>query len=160
MKKKTITGVARATMLLTLVSTILLATGTGLALDKAESSSILADRRHQLETIPEIPIATSGDNVYMTWWSNKSGNNEVMFRASTDGGATFGDKINLSNTADADSVDANVEATGDNVYVTWWERNQTVNDPVARISADNGETFGPLLRLAINGTIGEEQEED
>ena len=32
-----------------------------------------------------------------------------MFRASTDGGATFGDKINLSNTADADSVDANVE---------------------------------------------------
>ena len=26
-----------------------------------------------------------------------------MFRASTDGGATFGDKINLSNTTDADS---------------------------------------------------------
>ena len=40
-------------MLLTLVSTILLATSNGLALDKAESSSILADRRHQLETMPD-----------------------------------------------------------------------------------------------------------
>jgi hypothetical protein len=43
------------------------------------------------------PIATSGDNVYIAWWTNKTGNNEVMFRASTDNGATFGDKINLSN---------------------------------------------------------------
>ena len=96
----------------------------------------------------------------MTWWTNKSGNNEVMFRASADGGATFGDKINLSNTTDAESIDANVEALGDNVFVTWWERNQTVNDPVTRLSTDNGETFGPLLRLAVNGTIGEGQEEE
>ena len=44
------------------------------------------------------PIATSDNNVYITWWSNKTGNEEVMFRASTDNGATFGDKINLSNT--------------------------------------------------------------
>ena len=36
------------------------------------------------------PIATSGDkNVYVTWWSNKTANEEVMFKASTDGGKTF-----------------------------------------------------------------------
>jgi hypothetical protein len=29
-----------------------------------------------------------------------------MFRASTDNGATFGDKMNLSNTTEADSDDA------------------------------------------------------
>jgi hypothetical protein len=29
-----------------------------------------------------------------------------MFRASVDGGVTFGDKINLSNSTDADSIDA------------------------------------------------------
>jgi hypothetical protein len=46
----------------------------------------------------EAPAVISGDNIYITWWSNKTGNNEVLFRASTDGGATFGDKINLSNT--------------------------------------------------------------
>ena len=49
------------------------------------------------------PIATSGNNIYIAWWANKTGNNEVMFRASTDGGKTFGDKINLSNSTKADS---------------------------------------------------------
>ena len=100
------------------------------------------------------PIATSGDNVYITWWTNKTGNEEVMFRASTDNGATFGDKINLSNTTAADSDDAEIAASGDSVYVSWWERNETSDTPVARVSNDNGATFGPMLMLATNGTIG------
>jgi hypothetical protein len=101
-----------------------------------------------------VPIATSGENVYITWWTNKTGNEEVMFRASTDNGATFGDKINLSNTTEADSDDAEIAASGANVYVTWWERNETSDQPVLRISNDNGKTFGPLMMLATNGTIG------
>jgi hypothetical protein len=44
-------------------------------------------------------------------------------------------------------------AEGANVIVTWWERNQTSNTPVARISTDGGETFGPMLMLATNGTL-------
>src|SRR5918911_1799296 len=102
----------------------------------------------------KAPMATSGDNnVYVTWWTNKSGNNEVMFRASNDGGATFAKKINLSNTTTAESEDAQIAAAGKNVYVTWWERNQTANIPVMKISADNGKSFGPMLKLASNGTI-------
>jgi hypothetical protein len=46
------------------------------------------------------------------------------------------------------------------VIVTWWERNQTANEPVARVSTDNGATFGPTLVLATNGTIGEVAEEE
>src|SRR5205823_1561704 len=91
------------------------------------------------------PIATSGDNVYVSWWTNKTGNDEVMFRASTDGGKTFGNKINLSNSTKADSQDAQIDASGDRVFVTWWERNATSNEPVVRISTDNGKTFGPIL---------------
>jgi hypothetical protein len=35
----------------------------------------------------KAPVVISGDNVYIAWWSNKTGNNdEGMFRASTDGG--------------------------------------------------------------------------
>ena len=41
------------------------------------------------------PPAITGDNVYVAWWTNKTGNDEVLFRASTDAGKTFGDKINL-----------------------------------------------------------------
>jgi hypothetical protein len=106
------------------------------------------------EALLRAPIATSDNNVYITWWSNRTGNFEVMFRASTDNGVTFGDKMNLSNTTEADSDDAEIAASGDSVYVTWWERNDTSDTPVARVSNDNGATFGPLLGLAANGTIG------
>ena len=128
-----------------LVSTVLIAT-------EAEA------KKKKIGIIEEIavraPIATSGDNAYITWWSNKTGNMEVMFRASADKGVTFGDKMNLSNTTAADSDDAEIAASGDSVYVTWWERNDTSDTPVARVSNDNGATFGPLLMLATNGTIG------
>jgi hypothetical protein len=97
----------------------------------------------------KAPIATSGDNnVYVTWWSNKTGNDEVMFKASSDGGKTFGSKMNLSNTPNSDSQDAQIAAAGSNVYVTWWERNQTANEPVLRVSNDNGKTFGEKIMLS------------
>jgi hypothetical protein len=102
------------------------------------------------------PPAITGENVYVTWWTNNTANNndEVLFRASTDGGVTFGDKINLSNTTDADSTRAEIASDADGVVVTWWESNQTSETPVMRVSDDNGETFGPKLLLAVNGTIG------
>jgi hypothetical protein len=83
-----------------------------------------------------------------------------MFRASTDAGATFGDKINLSNTTDSDSSRVEIAGKGPNVLVSWWETNETADTPVARISTDNGATFGPMLMLATNGTIGEPAAEE
>jgi hypothetical protein len=111
-------------------------------------------------TDTKAPSAVSGDNIYITWWTNKTGNDEVLFRASTDAGTTFSDKINLSNTTGAESQDAEIVAEGGNVIITWWERNQTSDTPVIRVSTDNGATFGPMLMLATNGTIGESAEED
>ena len=105
----------------------------------------------------KAPVTISGNHVFVTWWTNQTGdNNEVMFRASATNGQTFSDKINLSNSTDADSQDAKIEATeGGDVIITWWERNQTSDVPVARISNDNGTTFGPILILGSNGTLGE-----
>lgn len=121
-------------------------------LSSEANAQIFSDRRHTTLVI-DAPIAVSEDNVYVAWWTNKSGNNEVLFRASNDDGATFGDKINLSKTPESESEDVEIQASDNNVYVTWWERNQTSNDPVMRISNDNGETFGPLLPLAVNGIL-------
>ncbi len=113
----------------------------------------------------KAPVAISGENIYIAWWTNntENGNEEVMFRASTDGGATFGDKMNLSNTTDADSWRVEIAGEGEAVVVSWWETattaaNQTSDTPVARISTDGGETFGPMLRLATNGTLTSAEE--
>ena len=110
------------------------------------------------------PIAISGDNVYIVWTTDKNipnNNSEVLFRASTDNGATFGDKINLSNSTTMDSINAEIAATdGDEVIATWWERNQTSEEPVFRASADNGITFGPLIPLSTNSTLAQQEVEE
>jgi hypothetical protein len=141
----------RAIIMMALVSIII---GIGIIPILLQQQSTYA-HIHVNPRSENAPIATSGDNIYITWSTNKTGtNDEAMFRASTDGGKTFGDKINLSNSTKADSQDTQIDASGDRVFVTWWERNATSNEPVARISTDNGKTFGPLLKLAANGTIG------
>jgi len=94
------------------------------------------------------------NDVYVAWSTNKTGNDEVMYRLSSDAGKTFTDKINLSNTPNSDSVDVEISADEGRVAVSWWERNQTLNEPVIRISNDNGKTFGPVLKLASDGPIG------
>jgi hypothetical protein len=65
-----------------------------------------------------------------------------MLKASTDGGKTFEEKMNLSNSTKSESEDVQIAAAGPNVYVSWWERNATSNEPVLRVSNDNGKTFG------------------
>jgi hypothetical protein len=104
----------------------------------------------------KAPPAITGDNVYVAWWTNKTGNDEVMFRASTDIGKTFGDVINLSNSTDSNSTRVEIDSDANSVVVTWWETNQTDDTPVMRVSTDNGKTFGPLMKLAADGTLGGE----
>src|SRR5213594_2159980 len=88
---------------------------------------------------PRASIATSGDNVYLTWWDNKTGNNEVFFGASNDGGKTFDKEINLSNTRGG-SADSQVSAQGNNVYVTWWDNKTGDWQVFSKASNDNGKT--------------------
>ncbi len=124
------------------------------------ASAVASDSGVDVRSEPKAPMAVAGDNVYTTWWTNKSGNWEVMFRASNDGGATFGDKINLSNTTDADSENAEIVALGDSVFVSWWENSlqNATSESVLRVSNDAGNTFGPMVMLGQNGTIGSAEE--
>lgn len=97
-----------------------------------------------------VPLSASGNNVYVAWVSNKTGNWEVMFRVSDDNGKTFSDKINLSNTPGSNSLDPHIAAYGDNVYISWHD-NKTGNwDTYVRTSKDRGQTFGDTI--AIKGT--------
>src|SRR6185437_13660359 len=117
-------------IMIALVSTII---GIGVTPILLEQQSAYAVVRANVPGLG-APIATSGDNVYIAWWTNKTGNDEVMFRASTDKGQTFGDKINLSNTPNAQSTRAEIDSDANSVVVTWWETNQTANTPVMKIS--------------------------
>jgi len=136
--------------------------GTNILQQKQQLTHAFIDPEPDFKT--RAPIAISGEDVYIVWTTDKNmpnNNSEVMFRSSTDSGATFGDKINLSNTTTMDSINAEIGATdGDEVVVTWWEGNQTNKEPVFRASVDNGLTFGPLMYLGTNDTLAQEEVEE
>jgi hypothetical protein len=146
-----------AALLLVIVAIVgTFSTTTTTIIQSAEAWSDPVEPRSE----PKAPMAASqdGNNVYVVWWTNRSGNWEVMFRASNDSGATFGDKINLSNSPDTQSRTAEILAVGNNmVLVSWWELNENVhphtNESVMRVSTDAGQTFGPVINLGTNGTI-------
>ena len=46
-------------------------------------------------------------------------------------------------------MDAEIAADFNNVAVSRWERNATSNEPMASLSNDNGQPFGPILKLSI-----------
>ena len=141
----------RAIMLIALVSTII---GIGVTPILLQQSAYgIGGIGGGVQNDRKAPIATSGDNIYIAWWTNKTGNDEVMFRASTDNGATFGDKINLSNST-VNSERAEIGTSGKNVFVTWWQTMNGKDVPMLRVSTDNGKTFGPILNLSTNGTVG------
>jgi hypothetical protein len=159
-KKNNITEI---TAMLLLLATIVVVAGPAAIIginqpaDAVGGAGILGGR-----TDSKAPVVVSGDNIYIAWWTNKTenGNEEVMFRASNDGGATFSNKTNLSNSTDADSWRVEIAGEGENVVVSWWETNQTSDIPVARVSNDGGATFGPMILLAANGTLGSGEAEE
>src|SRR6266581_1101763 len=126
-----------------IVATTIAVTPTLMQIQSAHSSVISSTSRLIGGT-----IAVSGTNVYAAWWNNKTGDFEVMFRASADNGHTFGPKINLSNSPGVDSTAAQIGAEGKNVYVIWWETSGNTAEPFLRISYDNGNTFGQKIMLS------------
>ena len=153
--KKKINLIVKATTIVMLTTIIVFTTAgtTIIGINRSADAFVIPGLGGRTDS--KAPAIVSGDNIYVAWWTNntENGNEEVMFRASNDAGATFSDKINLSNSPDADSWRVEIAAEGADVIVTWWETNQTSDIPVVRLSTDGGQTFGPMLRLATNGTI-------
>ena len=132
-----------------IISALALTTLIGMAATQISNAShlpVIIERK--------APVDVAGDNIYVVWTTNKTGHDEVMFRVSTDAGKTFGDKIQLSDSKDADSVNVELGEDEGKIAVTWWEHNQTSIQPVMKVSTDNGKTFGDKIKLSSNGPIG------
>jgi hypothetical protein len=61
---------------------------------------------------------------------------DIYFARSTDGGDTFGERLNLSNNPRARNTEPRMVAAGENIYVVWYDSGVLL----AR-STDGGETF-------------------
>ncbi len=95
-------------------------------------------------------IAVSGNNLYVTWaFTVTNKDYDILFTQSTDGGATFGTPVNLSNTV-GDTGLPQMALSGNDVYVTW-ENNAPGNfDVFVARSTDNGKTFTIPVNVSNN----------
>jgi hypothetical protein len=106
----------------------------------------------------ELKVAASGNNVYVIANGAETPNNltspsDIFIRTSHDNGQTFDEPINLSNSTGIQSTRAEIEASGENVYVSWWDTLADGKDqPMLRTSNDGGKTFGEAIILTANST--------
>jgi hypothetical protein len=66
------------------------------------------------ESFGKSTVAVTGRHVYVAWHTNDTVNNneDVFFRASSDGGKTFGDKVYLSHTTGSNSTRIEIDSDG------------------------------------------------
>jgi hypothetical protein len=92
-------------------------------------------------------IATSGKNVFVIWHefpSAASTQPDVFLARSTNRGASFAGRVNLSNSIDVDSRDEAIATAKRNVYVVWSEN---LDELLLRRSTNDGSSFDTAVRL-------------
>jgi hypothetical protein len=97
-----------------------------------------------------ISVVARGNNVYVAWVDNTPGNEEIFFRASTNGGDTFSSTKNLSNNKGA-SGNLQMSSSGDAVRIVWQDNNSPSNSEVFFKESENrGTAFGSTKNLSMN----------
>jgi len=96
-------------------------------------------------TFPAMDV--DGNMVYIAWIDSTYGNTEVLLRVSKDGGNTFGDTINISN-SNGNSESVSIDAEGSSVYIAWHDNSYGRFGVFIRASHDYGNTFSDATMLS------------
>jgi hypothetical protein len=95
-------------------------------------------------------IAVNG-NVVHAVWEDWTGNMEIMYRRSIDGGSTWGPTTQLTNWATGSDSSARVAVNGSTVHVCWTRYNSPISasfEKFYRRSLDGGLTWEPEKRIS------------
>jgi flagellin-like protein len=104
-------------------------------------------------------IAVSGDDVHVVWdegnrlvWENgnlSEGSIGIYYIHSSDNGATWGEKVRLTNES-LISAYSNIVVNEDNIHVVWLVFDGSQIDSYYINSSDNGVNWGDVVRLTNN----------
>ena len=94
-------------------------------------------------------LATSGNNVYVIWTDNTTGNGDVYLKRSVDNGTTFGNLESISSNL-GKSVDPEIAVSQDKMYIVWTDETTGNGDIYFKTSLDKGITFSSVENLSNN----------
>lgn len=98
----------------------------------------------------DLVLAAEGSGVHVAWTEGSSPTREIFYIGSTDGGVSFGNVINVSNSA-ADGWGPAIAVSGLNAYLSWVEAKIRF-----AVSTNGGMTFSAPVDLSV-GTLGNAQ---
>jgi hypothetical protein len=104
----------------------------------------LSNNPNSRSSLPTIALLDNG--VYTSWTDGPFNNGEVYYRNSEDGGASFGNIINLSNDT-GDSIRPEIAVSDSNVFIVW-QNQATVDNVFFKRSTDGGASFGGTINLS------------
>lgn len=94
-------------------------------------------------------IAVSGLAVYVVWFDNRDGNEEIYSKRSIDGGGSWGTDIRMTNNT-AISRNPSVTASGSAAHVVWEDNREGNWEIYYKGSIDEGVNWDPDTRLTNN----------
>ena len=101
-------------------------------------------------------VAAWKNNVYVVWsestQSSTDNNYDIYFKASSDGGITFGGSINLSDNPSF-SEHPQIAAVENNVYVVWTDNTSGHKEVLFRMSTNQGTAFGKVITISDENVI-------
>ena len=113
-----------------------------------QSVNVSAD----LQGSSDSHAAISGSHVYVVWTTTESsGSTQVLFRASSNYGATWGPVLNISNDAGPANY-GRVDASGSNVFVFWTDKSAGNSEVYFAVSNDCGATWAAPADLSNSAT--------
>jgi len=93
-------------------------------------------------------LIVSDNNVLVIWNDNSTKKYNVIIKKSSDGGITFSQPINLSNTTNSNSINPQLAATANELYVVWQGNIKGQFDIFLSRSSDGGITFSQPINLS------------
>ncbi|MGE3859482.1 MAG: sialidase family protein [Nitrososphaeraceae archaeon] len=88
------------------------------------------------------------NNLHVIWNDNNTKKDNIMIKSSSDGGITFNEPINLSTTTNSNSINPQLAATADELFVVWQEQIKDQFDVFLTKSSDDGITFNEPINLS------------
>ena len=93
-------------------------------------------------------LITVQNNLFVIWNDNSTKNYNVMIKRSSDGGITFSQPINLSNTTNSDSINPQLATAANELFVVWQGNIKGQFDIFLSKSSDGGITFSQPINLS------------
>ena len=99
--------------------------------------------------MPYLAVNSTSD-VYLVWNDDSSGNNEILFKRSTDGGSNWGPIQRATWNSGASLKPVVAVDSGNNVHIIWYDDSPGNNEIYDKQSTDSGSTWGALFRVTWN----------